>query len=326
MRILLDGYFDRNLGDDLMLTLAAEGLKEHELYVPSKNINLSRAEYTAAKSGFDAYVKVTGAGFQIYNTLGIFYRLRDVLRERKYAPQHAALSCSIDSPKNKSMGRAINKHLSEFDFITVRDRYSYKYIKENLPESNAEYYPDIVFSLPDGMISDTAHDKCLGIAIHAAADIEQTARVADLYAEETGEKTLLLCFDAGMENDADTAMKVYAAAKYKDRIEIIRYENITEMLSQIKRCACIVGIRFHSIILAARMGIPFVPVVYSEKTSRALEDMEYKGRVYGAKDMGAEEIIKSALDAKPFVLSGDIPLLAANHVKKFKEYIIKQQG
>ena len=31
LRILLDGYIDGNFGDDLMLYLAADGLKEHNL-------------------------------------------------------------------------------------------------------------------------------------------------------------------------------------------------------------------------------------------------------------------------------------------------------
>ena len=33
LRILLDGYIDGNFGDDLMLYLAANGLKEHKLYI-----------------------------------------------------------------------------------------------------------------------------------------------------------------------------------------------------------------------------------------------------------------------------------------------------
>ena len=32
MKIFLDGYSDRNLGDDLMLALAARGLDGHEIY------------------------------------------------------------------------------------------------------------------------------------------------------------------------------------------------------------------------------------------------------------------------------------------------------
>ena len=40
LRILLDGYIDGNFGDDLMLYLAADGLKEHKLYITSHNSSI----------------------------------------------------------------------------------------------------------------------------------------------------------------------------------------------------------------------------------------------------------------------------------------------
>ena len=57
--ILLDGYIDGNFGDDLMLYLAANGLKEHKLYITSPKLDI--AEYTEEKIGFDCYlVRFTG--------------------------------------------------------------------------------------------------------------------------------------------------------------------------------------------------------------------------------------------------------------------------
>ena len=50
LRILLDGYIDGNFGDDLMLYLAADGLKEHRLYITSPKLDI--AEYTEEKKQF----------------------------------------------------------------------------------------------------------------------------------------------------------------------------------------------------------------------------------------------------------------------------------
>ena len=41
LRILLDGYIDGNFGDDLMLYLAANGLKEHKLYITSPKLDIA---------------------------------------------------------------------------------------------------------------------------------------------------------------------------------------------------------------------------------------------------------------------------------------------
>ena len=59
-----------------MLYLAADGLKEHKLYITSPKLDI--AEYTEEKSGFDRYLKVTGSGFLIHNNKGIAYRMRDM--------------------------------------------------------------------------------------------------------------------------------------------------------------------------------------------------------------------------------------------------------
>lgn len=325
MRILIDGYFDHNLGDDLMLTLAANGLKEHELYVPSKEIRLENAAYSSAKNGFDAYLKITGDGFRLHNTRGVFYRMRDISREKNYAPYRAVLGCSISEPINDISAAVIKRHLAVFDCITVRDDYSLDYIKENLPEKNADCYPDMVFSLPDSAVPDTACEGYLGIAVHNSVCCETVAAIADKHTEETGRKTLLLCFDTGREGDAFAAERAAAASKYKDMIEIIRYENISDMLSHMKCCSCIVGARLHSIILAARMGIPFVPLIYSEKTSRVLGGIGYKGKAYRAADADASEIAAAALEAKPFELNPGITELSKKHIEKFRQYIERQQ-
>lgn len=93
LRILLDGYIDGNFGDDLMLYLAADGLKEHKLYITSPKLDI--AEYTEEKSGFDCYLKVTGSGFLIHNNKGIAYRMRDMYREKRYSKNRAAINCNI---------------------------------------------------------------------------------------------------------------------------------------------------------------------------------------------------------------------------------------
>ena len=82
MKILLDGYADNNFGDDLMLTLAAKGLAEHELHTPYEEVNIENVQYTTARNGFDVYLKVTGSCFLIHNIKGIFYRMRDTKGKR----------------------------------------------------------------------------------------------------------------------------------------------------------------------------------------------------------------------------------------------------
>ena len=124
LRILLDGYIDGNFGDDLMLYLAADGLKEHKLYITSPKLDI--AEYTEEKIGFDCYLKVTGSGFLIHNNKGIAYRMRDMYREKRYSKNRAVINCNISGFVNRIAEKVIQKQISDYDFVTVRDSSSYE--------------------------------------------------------------------------------------------------------------------------------------------------------------------------------------------------------
>lgn len=321
MKILLDGYFDRNFGDDLMLTLAARGLNEHELYVPSHEINIENARYTQAKSGFDVYLKVTGSGFVIYNTLGAAYRLRDARREAKYAPRHAVMGCNIGPFANAVGEAAVKKHLSQFDFVTVRDARSLEYMNRHFPEKNAVCRPDIVFSLPDGMIPDVKSENLLGIAVRGTADCDALAEIADRYIAETGSKALILCFDSGAENDLLAAERIKETMRAGDKAEIIRYETVSGMLHAMKRCAAILGVRLHASVLAARMGIPFAAVSYSQKTEDALREAGVTGKIYKSGSLHVQEVTDALLNPTNFKVSNDVVKAASEHIGKFKEYL-----
>lgn len=321
MKMLLDGYFDHNIGDDLMLTLAANGLGGHELYIPSDKVRIQNVEYTNAKTGFDVYVKVLGSGFYIYNAKGIYYRLREMHRETRAAKRRAVLGCNITEMKEGAMLNLIKTHLKTFDFITVRDTFSYDYIKEHISGANVGVYPDIVFSLPDDMIPDAESENLLGISVHNMADCVSLAEAADRYIAETGGRVLLLCFDSGAENDMAAAERVKAASKNSGRLEAVPYETISGMLTQMKRCKCILGVRFHSVVLSARMGIPFVPLMYSSKTSHVLDDLHYDRERLTAQSFDASDAVRRALTETPFVLPEDTTKLAKRHTESFNEYL-----
>ena len=325
MRILLDGYADNNFGDDLMLTLAAMGLGEHELYTFSDKLHIANVEHTQAKSGFDAYLKVTGSGFLIHNNMGMLYRLRDMRAERKYAPKRTVINCNISQFINKTAEKLIQRQLASYDFITVRDTASCDYIRKKLPQTYCEKYPDMVFSLPDSMIPDVNTENALGIAVHNSADCAALSQVADGYIKETGKKVILLCFDTGLENDTKAAEKVYGGAEYKSMIEITRYTGISDMLANMKRCGVIIGIRLHSVILAARMNIPFVPMAYSDKTINALKEIDYNGAVYPSEGFDAEAVLQDVINAKPCYMDKKIITEAEKHIKEFEKYL-KRQG
>ncbi len=324
MKILLDGYADNNLGDDLMLLLSAKGLAGHDLYTPHENLDMDNVRYTTAKCGFDVYLKVTGSGFLIHNSKGILYRLRDMRRENTYAPIRAAMNCNISPFVNIAAEKVIQSQLGGYDFITARDEFSYEYITKRAKNKNCVKYPDMVFALPDGMIPDAPCERALGIAVRNGMDCAGIAKVADGYIKQTGNKVKILCFNTGEENDELASLRVCRNMKYADMAQTAVYKNIPDMLAEMKTCSVILGARFHSNVLAARMGIPFVPLSYSEKTENALAEIGYSDKIYSYNAFNADEVIKKVLNAKPFELNKNIIASANNHILKFDEFLKKQ--
>ncbi|MCH5210973.1 MAG: polysaccharide pyruvyl transferase family protein [Oscillospiraceae bacterium] len=318
MKIFLDGYSDHNLGDDLMLFLAAERLSEHEIYIGGNMPNIENAYKTNAKSGFDCYLKITGSGFKIYNNLGILYRMRDMARERRYAKTRAALGCNISGFINSAAEKTIRANLRQYDFITVRDSVSFDYIKKNIPSVKCEQYPDIVFSLPDKMIPDVPCEKLLGISVMRGADYGHLARVADRYIEKTGNGVLLLCFDTGKENDVSAAEEIYRLSQRQNMIEIIKYETVSGMLSEMKRCGVILGMRFHSCVLSARMNIPFVPIVRSDKADALLP---YVRDIHAPEGFDLENVLESILNAGSPDFPAEVFIDAKKHLESFNKFL-----
>lgn len=326
MKILLDGYFDNNFGDDLLLTLAAQGLRNHELYITSKALKIEHVSYTTDKSGFDCYVKVIGSGFIINSNKWLLYRVRDMIKEYAYSKKRAVIGCNINKFINKLSESVIKRQLKSYGLITVRDRTSYEYIRKHIEKNTCACYPDMVFSLPDSMIPDISAGNILGISVHNSENHLAVAKTADMYAEKTGASVRLLCFDTGNENDGKAAKTVYEHMRCKDTAEIVYYENIPKMLASIKSCRVILGVRFHSIVLAARMGVPFVPLAYSEKTVNVLSDLGYNNTVYDAEDFDCEMVAESLLTAHKYNLPQEIIEAASGHIEKLKEYISDKAG
>lgn len=320
MKILIDGYFDRNLGDDLMMTLAAKGLSEHELYINSDMLRIDGAHSAADANVYDVYLKVTGSGFLMHNAAGIAYRVRDMLREKRCAKIHAVIGCNISGFPNKLAEKIIQKQLAGFDFITVRDKKSLEYIRQNIPEAKCEMYPDIVFSLPEDMIPDTKDEGFLGIAVHNSMDTDVIAQTADKYVEETDRGVLLFAFDTGRENDLRAAKEIYAKMQRAEMAGITEYTTIDDMLCSMKRCAVILGARLHSVVLAARMNIPFVPLAYSDKINGVLLGMGYDGAVFDM-SANAEALHREIITPYDFKLDSEVVKAAGKHTVRLKEYL-----
>ena len=281
----LSGYFDRNFGDDMMMKLVVRSLPEITFLVEStvdtpilSEPNVEQAEYKVCRR-FPKLI-VTGSGFMI-NTRAAFKS--ELLRFlRGHRPGDYCLGCNIeplDSPVKRFL---IRKKLNKFKLITCRDQASYRWLCRNVRKPQIHCLPDILFSVPDEWLPAVESPSKLGISMmHRAGDRENCAyyramaQIADEWICKTGKNVLLMAFDTGKEDDLFACRAVQALMQFPDRTEIVAHRDGTEIPEAFAQCEKIIGARFHSMVLALRMGIPFFPVIFREKMRNLILDLHY---------------------------------------------------
>ena len=321
MNIYVSAYLDKNLGDDLMVRILAGVLKDHQLYLyckdekkymPFKDIsNMQRCEIPLNKINkkgtihFHAYITIGGSIFILNDFKTIFKRYIKYLKKRTIKNKGlkiATIGCNLGPFKNNFAEKLAIKELKLSQLITVRDNKSYKLIAEDLSR-DIYYYPDIVFSMDESFFT-TEKDEykhMLGISVYNSVRepmyndgyIKAMAKIADEYIEKTGNKVKLLAFDTGNENDMKAAKAIFRSSNYKNKINIIGHcDDGTTLLNEMNECTSLIATRMHSIVLAYKLGIPFIPVIYSDKTRFLLDDMEYYGIKIEFKDANVVDFEK----------------------------------
>ena len=330
--IHLTGYFDRNFGDDMMMKLVVRSLPEitflvHETgdtpLLSERNVE-QRDHETCAR--FPKLV-VTGSGFMINTTAAFQTELRRFLKGDH--PGDYCLGCSME-PLNSPLKRfLISRKLNKFQLITCRDRASCRWLLENTRKPDIYCLPDILFSIPNEWLSKVRIPNKLGISmLHRAGDREDCkyyramAKIADEWILKTGKDVLLMAFDTGKEDDLFACRAVRALMQFPDRTEIVAHTDGTEILTAFACCEKIIGARFHSMVLALRMGIPFFPVIYREKTRNLICDLRYPvlGCAIDKIDHPAVSAFMNEKDNE-FLLQEDYYSAANKHIQLLKAAI-----
>ena len=273
---------------------------------------------------------VTGSGFMINSRAALKTELLWFLKGHHSGDY--CLGCNIE-PLNTPLKRfLISRKLNKFKLITCRDQASYRWLLHNTRKPEIHYLPDILLSIPEVWLPRNNAPEMLGISMmHRAGDREDCeyyramAEIADEWVRETGKGVILMAFDTGKEDDLFACRAVRALMQFPDRAEIVAHHEGTEIPAAFARCEKIIGARFHSMVLALRMGIPFYPLIFREKMRNLLKDIQYP---FPACDLDAidnaslRDFLKS--DQDPYPVKKDIYIRASEHMRLLKQQLTQQ--
>ena len=347
MKILIDAYVEKNLGDDLFLKIlfdrypsevewfvtcdSEDELKAFDNYINVKRFNKKVHKY----KDFDGVINIGGSIFMQSGNWWIrqlFNRLAYAIPMKLRSKPLFIIGCNYGPSTNKLMDR-LNRLFMKF-FVTdisFRDKESYNMFRD---VKQARYNPDIVYGLDTEKFTNIKRsNNKFGICIMSFSDkkinsdfINKVVEITKKLCEENYEVEFYSFCEK--QNDMDTYNKIkeILGNTYSNRIKHHMYEgDLAEYLKSFNSLDSIITLRFHSLILAQIFKIKYYPIVYSKKTSNILHDQNYNGeytKIESVKKLNVEDII-SQVKQNNHSLSSNIKSEAVNHFAEIDKFIGK---
>ena len=236
------------------------------------------------------------------------------------------IGCNIENLDTRLKKFLIKTKLSRFKLIVCRDKKSYYWLNERLKKTKVYYLPDLLFSASFAPDTNGAVPDKLGISLfHRLGDskdceyYKKMARAADHYIETTGKNVILMAFDTGSENDGFACKRVKKMMRHGEKASIVYHGYNDEIINAYRECEKVIGARFHSAVLAMKMGIDFFPIIYRDKMRNLLDDVGYPVAGCDIDDISMDEIKRFLDSGKNAVRVDYEPVgLSKEYIKLFK--------
>lgn len=286
--IVISGYYGfGNVGDEAVLAGIRAGLRElgveAQLTVPSGDPRRTMREHPGVlaiprmrplpliRALRDCDLCISGGGslFQDVTSVRSPYYYLTVLRLAQMLKRRTMIYAQGVGPLfGAGVRRRVAAAFSRTDAITVRDGQSMELLREIGVTREVQVVADPAFLVePDLQAADRLIQEAglkagnlVGIALRPWPGYEDWIREAAAAILETcGELGLQVAF-IPMQESQDSASCAGAP--------ILRHGGIPGVAKGlIARCELVVGMRLHSLIFAASLGVPFVPIAYDPKVS-----------------------------------------------------------
>lgn len=301
MRLLLSGYYGfGNLGDEALLAVIVAQLRTRHPYAEIDVLS-AKPEVTAHELRVDATprwdskavrasieradVVLSGGGGLLQNATSlrslIYYTgiIRAAVRARRTTMIFAQSIGPLDF-----WGRTVVRETCKgIAGATVRDDRSRELLGTLLPEVRVERTADPAFLFeapedPDDFAADGLGPQSDPLAIISVRKtnglkdrIDVLARAIDRLSEQHGLRVAFL--PLGGASDAEVSTTIIR--KCRTPAVLLPEASLERAANIIGRAKVLVGMRLHSLILAARQGVPFLAIPYDPKVTAFCADLAY---------------------------------------------------
>ncbi len=300
-RVLLSGYYGfGNLGDEALLEVIIDRMRRRfpsaQLEVLSATPQITAANHRvestprwdwrairAAIARADVVLSGGGGLLQDATSLRSLLYYGAILREAIRARRKTMVFAQSVGPLH-FWGRLLVKRFCRgLDRATVRDDRSRRLLRELVPRTPIEHTADPVFLYEGPLAGGDLSGDGLGpeSGPYAVISVRKTAafrdgpamlgRVADRLALRHEIRAAFLPLGGA----ADAAISTDVIRKCKSNPVLLPECTLAKAASILRGAHVVVGMRLHSLILAARYAVPFLAVSYDPKVSALCEDLKY---------------------------------------------------
>ena len=315
-KIFLYAYSINNLGDDLFIlsilrrypktkillrknNFSTAPFQAHKNFITIKEENLFtkiakqiRPSFAARlrnyqESRCEVTVYIGGSIFIEYDHWATILTWWDyVARHRKFY----VLGANFGPWHTEEYLKKLDIIFSNMQDVCFRDRYSKALFLDN---SKVRYAPDILlgYPMPKAQIEDKRAFISLIDCESKDEGDNQLSGFDKTYVDSMAKLTqwlidrdwkVVLSSFCKAEGDEKGVQKVLKKLKDASSVEIKNYDgtNMDEILCEMAKASIIYGSRFHAVILGFAARRPVVPIIYSDKTTRVLEDLHFSGKTF----------------------------------------------
>ena len=291
MKIYLDAFLAKNLGDDLFIDILLNRYKNHKFYAISRGEKYNKypnlkvysnsfifrvlKKLRLVKYVANLYDLVVTIGGSMYMEMEGIKQDFDLGKNKRYI-----MGVNFGPYKSESFLKEVKSMFEKAEDVCFRDKYSYN-LFQSLP--NTRLAADIVFSLNTDDVKITNRKRAVISIVSCDFKVgqektkEYEEKMVELieFLENKGYEICLMSFCKKQDDEKAVESIINKCDDAtKERIEKYYYRgDFKEALNVIGDSSLVIGSRFHANIIGMVLGKSVIPIYYSDKTKNVIDDM-----------------------------------------------------